>query len=838
MNFAGKKRDPLSPTTLGLSGLFGFFSCVFALHQTGAPEPAQTTLLILAATALPPVLLSIFVLKTHTRETAGLSLDGKICWQRTAIKLLGLCATLGLLACAYSLFPEYKKPTYEPLLALALLKALAIPFALAALVYFPLVDKRMSNPHDGYYHLGLFVLGRRSETCPRVLRQHLLGWTVKGFFLPLMIASSLVWLPKITTDPWVFSSFFGFCELVLSWMWALDVAFAVVGYSLTLRVLDSHIRSTEPSLLGWVAALACYPPFGLLIGKSYLDYRTGKTWEAWLQPETPLFYAWGTAILFLIGIYVWSTVVFGCRFSNLTNRGILREGPFRWLKHPAYLSKNLAWWMMYIPFAGHATWTQNLQACLLIGLMNGLYFLRAKTEETHLSSDPAYRIYVRWIRKYGLVACVVKLAKRRSPFLIAGVGLSLLLVVLIVGASFSGARKDSPFQASSSPAIPSLSSSLPRAKECRDLSPLLEKLARRFSLPSLVAIETEHGKIRSAGAAGTDKANGTPVTLQHVFSVASCGKAATALLVLILEEQKLLTLQSTVGDAFPEIDPARPLYSVTLEQLLSHTGGAPPDRSIPEAILSATSTGTSPHEARKKLTLALAGLPPNGKNAGAFLYSNAGYAIAAAVIERLSGQPWETLLQEKIFLPLDLASATVASPQQAAIPLLTAPHESLGGKATPCPPRAISETCDAMAPAGRLYLSAEDFAKWADWLSGGGKREPTLLLSPAGWKKWLSVRTRIDPTATPPSAPRMTGYALGWGEVFLPKNPGERYWMHSGTNGAYTAWIGFRPETESSFVFLTNTGGENATAAFRELAQELQGNHRPSPLSPRGTTDF
>jgi protein-S-isoprenylcysteine O-methyltransferase Ste14 len=113
---------------------------------------------------------------------------------------------------------------------------------------------------------------------------------------------------------------------------------------------------------------------------------------------------WGTAILVLVGIYLLATVAFGLRFSNLTNRGIITSGPYRWVKHPAYLSKNLSWWLISVPFVAGAGWVVAVQSCALLVCVNLVYFLRAKTEERHLRADPAYRDYEAFIAEHGLVA--------------------------------------------------------------------------------------------------------------------------------------------------------------------------------------------------------------------------------------------------------------------------------------------------------------------------------------------------------------------------------------------------------------------------------------------------
>jgi protein-S-isoprenylcysteine O-methyltransferase Ste14 len=95
------------------------------------------------------------------------------------------------------------------------------------------------------------------------------------------------------------------------------------------------------------------------------------------------------------------------RFSNLTNRGVITTGPYRWSKHPAYITKNLSWWMISVPFVADAGWPTAVQSCLLLAGVNLIYFLRARTEERHLSQDPVYRDYAAFIASEGLLARLI-----------------------------------------------------------------------------------------------------------------------------------------------------------------------------------------------------------------------------------------------------------------------------------------------------------------------------------------------------------------------------------------------------------------------------------------------
>jgi protein-S-isoprenylcysteine O-methyltransferase Ste14 len=133
------------------------------------------------------------------------------------------------------------------------------------------------------------------------------------------------------------------------------------------------------------------------------------------------------AILGLTAVYVWATVIFGARFSNLTNRGIITNGPYRWTKHPAYVAKNLSWWLLAVPFVVRGTVDEVLRHCLLLVALNLIYLMRAKTEERHLSRDPDYVAYALWMDEHSLFRFVQRVPvlrhlAYRTPVKVSGRG--------------------------------------------------------------------------------------------------------------------------------------------------------------------------------------------------------------------------------------------------------------------------------------------------------------------------------------------------------------------------------------------------------------------------------
>lgn len=232
---------------------------------------------------------------------------------------------------------------------------------------------------------------------------------MKGFFLPLMftyLARDINNFNQVNFSQ--LGSFKSYFDFLYDLLFTVDVGIVSMGYIMSFRLTDSHLRSAEPTFFGWAVALICYQPFWSLISRQYLDYDNGIGWARWLTNDPTFFAIWGSCILFLFSIYVWSSLSFGCRFSNLTHRGILTNGPYRWSKHPAYISKCVAWWMVSIPFLGNQGLAESLRNSLLLLMLSGIYFLRARTEEKHLSKDPAYLEYATWIKEHGLWARIFR----------------------------------------------------------------------------------------------------------------------------------------------------------------------------------------------------------------------------------------------------------------------------------------------------------------------------------------------------------------------------------------------------------------------------------------------
>ena len=183
--------------------------------------------------------------------------------------------------------------------------------------------------------------------------------------------------------------------------------------------LHEAVAALDPGTAEWLTH--CWSLLGRPSQKPPEFAQGGGDWTFWLQNYPLAMAVLGGVLVVLTGLYAWATVAFGIRFSNLTHRGVLTNGPYAWTRHPAYVSKNLFWWFTALPFVvTNGSWTDALRNTVLLGVVSAIYYWRARTEEAHLlAEDPKYREYYDWMGKHGqITAPLVKLSKalkRRPP---------------------------------------------------------------------------------------------------------------------------------------------------------------------------------------------------------------------------------------------------------------------------------------------------------------------------------------------------------------------------------------------------------------------------------------
>ncbi|MEZ5497939.1 MAG: serine hydrolase domain-containing protein [Steroidobacteraceae bacterium] len=311
------------------------------------------------------------------------------------------------------------------------------------------------------------------------------------------------------------------------------------------------------------------------------------------------------------------------------------------------------------------------------------------------------------------------------------------------------------------------SSAVQGAPHCKEET-LEACLTREFSG---VVIVIRQGQVVLRAAYG-ESASGVPNELADRYRIGSLSKTFTGAAAHDLASQGRLDLDAPVHDSLPQF----PDMTITSRQLLEHTAGLGDFSQADWKRLL-----LDPPSRADVLAMALAvkrGRP------GRFRYSNAGYVILAAVLERVAGEPIESLVQRTILVPLGLAHTGFAT-LDADIAQLSVGHDARGR------PDTTPYHYDGIAAIGGMYSTLDDLLVWARIQTDPSQRSATFVSRPSGW-------------AT--------------GERFE-----RRAQWHAGLTNSHAAFVlRFRDE-DSLIVALSNRGGEPAKLGplVKIVAQEF-----------------
>lgn len=268
----------------------------------------------------------------------------------------------------------------------------------------PITEERVYLISSGLKKIFNFVFLKKLKNELIISKEEkvsVLFYLVKLFFTPVMLmflidnisslmhlfsTLSITNLPQITKIN-ILKIYFPFTFYLIL---VIDTLIFAFGYIFESRSLKNIVKSVEPTALGWLVALICYPPLNDLTGKIFGWYSSD--FSDFGNININLITASLSLIFFLI--YLWASIALGFKASNLTNRGIVSHGPYKYIRHPAYSAKNLSWWLMAIPFIQ----TSGLVAILGLSVWTIVYYIRALTEERHLSQDIDYVEYSKKVK--------------------------------------------------------------------------------------------------------------------------------------------------------------------------------------------------------------------------------------------------------------------------------------------------------------------------------------------------------------------------------------------------------------------------------------------------------
>ncbi|MCP4725568.1 MAG: beta-lactamase family protein [bacterium] len=336
-----------------------------------------------------------------------------------------------------------------------------------------------------------------------------------------------------------------------------------------------------------------------------------------------------------------------------------------------------------------------------------------------------------------------------------------------------------------------------------ELREYLKELREVYEFPAISAVVVSSDRIIAASAYGLRHMNREDrVTVNDKFHIGSCTKSITAVIAGMLVKEGKISWDSRVRDIFQEKESSmhRDLINVTLKDLLNHRAGIEPFNTINKDHVPEL-TGNIV-ERRFQFSAWQLGRTPHNRP-GTFKYSNAGYDIAGAMLERITGRSWEELVMEMIFVPLNMRTAGFG------IPAADDPDQPWGHwqrwrNETPTEPVSpdYNTLPDYEAPSGDVYMSILDCAKYLQVHLKG-------LRGIDGFVSSDLIKKLHNPVGN---------YAMGW---FVDRMYGMKASRHGGSNGLFVGGFVICHDKDLAVAVFANSSTESANNATGKSIRDL-----------------
>ena len=316
---------------------------------------------------------------------------------------------------------------------------------------------------------------------------------------------------------------------------------------------------------------------------------------------------------------------------------------------------------------------------------------------------------------------------------------------------------------------------------------------REWRVPGLAIAVVKNDSVVFARGYGVLELGESALVTEHTrFAIGSTTKAMTSAALGMLVDEGKLRWDDRVIDFLPEFRLYDPYVTreLTVRDLLTHRSGLPGTD-----LLWVRGDYTFPEMMRR-----LRHVKPATSFRSQWTYQNVVYAIGGALVEKVSGMPWQDFVRARIFGPLGMSES---EPLVAGIelrPNVATPHGEIRDTIRQVPIRST----DPVAPAGSVWSSVSDMAKWMRFILDSGRVGTRRLLTPATFTELVTPQIRASPATYPALTlvrPHVFAYALGW---FVQDYRGETVWMHTGSIDGMTAIIGLLPDRRAGVFVLAN----------------------------------
>lgn len=370
-------------------------------------------------------------------------------------------------------------------------------------------------------------------------------------------------------------------------------------------------------------------------------------------------------------------------------------------------------------------------------------------------------------------------------------------------------------------ASPTQSNTSRRVAPSAEIAAGIEPILKAHDIPGMVAAIVEGDGTLEIGCAGVRQTgDAEQITIFDRMHIGSCTKSMTATMIATLVADGKLTFDTTIGDVFGDLGGTmHPAWKdVPLRLLLCNRSGAPADITGTELwrkLWMHTGDATS---ARMVLVEGVLRSPPEAQPGSKYAYSNAGFAIAGAMAERVTGESWEDLMMERVFEPLEMNSAGFGAPGSAAVGRVDQPR---GHKAdsTVVEPGRNADNPVGIGPAGIVHVNLIDWSKYIALHLRGAQGHDTAILKASAFK------TLHAPAKKPDANENSPDYAMGWSVTQRPWGGNGDVLTHNGTNTFWFAVTWLAPDKDFAVLIACNKGGEEASKACDEAAAAMIKRH-------------
>ena len=276
-----------------------------------------------------------------------------------------------------------------------------------------------------------------------------------------------------------------------------------------------------------------------------------------------------------------------------------------------------------------------------------------------------------------------------------------------------------------------------------------------------------------------------PVTFATNFCIASVSKQFSAVALLQLAEQGVLSLDDPLSKFFPEFQ-APFFHDITLRHIMSHTSGIPDARSRSDRNFVLYSTDVESVGYMK--TLDHLNFTPGTQ----YEYINPTFQLIYQIVERATGIPFETYMHENVFGKAGMQACRYFEPDRS-IAHLAHGYER-DDKGVWQEYDYGEESFFATKADGALYCSINDFVNWERALRDN--KVWRAASKRMAYTPWVQIHEDANYGYQP-----NTGYGYGFFIQDLPGRPTRVY--HLGDNGGFTIYAGKVPERDLIFLFFS-----------------------------------